>query len=314
MRKISNITILALILGIFVISCGKRDQSENTANNSAPSAESTNTLKKTATSKDNVDETISLQEKLTSKAAKISDLDSIRKFIRKADLEFKVAHVFNATQEIENITTDNGGFIINSTLSNDISNTQTKKVSSDSSVVITEFTVKSNITAKIPKAKLDTFLRSLAPMVVFINKREVTATDIHINMLESELTRLRNQTFADDTEPAKGIVSRRVALEAQGAADAAMIDKLMMLDNVEFSTVNINIYQNKEVRYEMVANENYEKYEPNFGTKLWTSVKTGFYVIEQLFLFAVNLWGVILFGFIVYFASTRIYRRFKKIK
>ncbi len=321
MKKIIRITLLSLFIGAILISCSQKSENSSreekkSAIKSEMNAESTEINKspnKPMLSKEEASNA-TMEQVMTTSAAKVTGIDSLRKFIRKAELEFKVDNVLNSTHKIEDLTINFGGFVTNSSLINEINNTQTKKVSSDSSLVIVEYTVKCNITSRIPKAKLDSFLRSLAPMIQFINKRIVTAEDIQLSILESDLARLRNQNFADETQATsnKGLSSRRAALEAQADADAARIDKLRMLDKVEYSTVDIVIYQNKEVKYEMIACENYDKYEPTFGARMWTSIKKGFYIIQELLFFAMNFWGVILFGFIVYFASTRAYKRFKK--
>jgi hypothetical protein len=251
---------------------------------------------------------------MSSGAAVVNHYDTLRKFIRTADLNFKVKNVYNATHKIEDLTKSFGGFVTESALNNDIRSANTKEISNDSSVVISEYTITSNLTLRVPQNNLDTFLRSLTPLVEFINKRIVTANDIHIDILKTQLEQLRNQNFADETSQikTKSTNTRLAALRAQADADAAKIDRLIMLDQIEFSTVNISIYQDSQIRYDMIANRDTKRFEPSFGYRLMESLKIGFVIIEELFLFAIKLWGLVVFGFGIFFLVMFIYRKTKK--
>lgn len=253
---------------------------------------------------------------MSSSAAVVAKIDSLRKFIRTADLNFKVKNAYQSTHRIEDLTKGFGGFVEESSLNNEVVSTETKAISNDSSVMITEYQIKSNMVVRIPQNNLDTFLRSLTPMVEFINKRVVTAKDIHIELLSTQLDQLRNQQFVEETNESKtNSTNARVAtLQAQANADAAKIDRLMMLDKIQFSAVTIEIYQSSQIRYDMVENPDTKRFEPSFGTRLLNSLKTGFIVIEELFLFAVKLWGVVVFGFGIYFLVMFIYRKVKSRK
>lgn len=316
-NRILSIALL-LTIGLIVISCSQSSENRSSVNKSKESSviKSENALQKA----DEISLNASApnepmqEENMTSSAAVVSKIDTIRKFIRTAELNFKVKDVYKATHKIEDLTKDFGGFVTESNLNNDIINTSTKSVSADSSVLITEYVLKTKLELRVPQNQLDSFLRSLTPLVEFINKRVVSANDIHIDLLKSQLEQLRNQSFVEETNniKTKGISTRLATLQAQASSDAAKIDKLMILDKVEFSTVSIEIYQQSEVRYEMIANNYSNRYDPGFGTRVWSSVKTGFIVIQELFLFAIKFWGIILLGFCIYFFAMFIHKKFKR--
>lgn len=309
-RLIWNIAIV-ITIGLVTFSCG---QSREERGKQSASSKGERSKSEMTTMTDSVSSSAIQSEDLSSSAAKVSNLDTLRKFIRTADLNFKVKNVYSATHKIEDLTKSFGGFVTESTLNNEIRHTNTKEISNDSSVVMTDYTITSNLTLRVPQNNLDTFLRSLTPLVEFINKRIVTATDIHIDLLKSQLDQLRNQNFADETtsEKTKSTNARLAALRAQADADAAKIDRLIMLDKVEYSTVNIAIYQPSQIRYDMIANLDTKRFEASFGYRLTESLQIGFVIIEELFLFAVKLWGLFVFGLGVFFLATFIYRKTRK--
>lgn len=58
----------------------------------------------------------------TSSAAVEKNKDSTRKFIRTAEMKFKVKSVINSTYDIENICNDQGGFVTYTNLASTIEN------------------------------------------------------------------------------------------------------------------------------------------------------------------------------------------------
>jgi len=314
MKRLFWNIVLVITVGLFVISCGqsKEEKGKNPFLSKTEKADKKMDVLAEQTAA--ADSTSIQSSDMSSGAAVVNHYDTLRKFIRTADLNFKVKNVYNATHKIEDLTKSFGGFVTESALSNDIRSANTKEISNDSSVVISEYSITSNLTLRVPQNNLDTFLRSLTPLVEFINKRIVTANDIHIDILKTQLEQLRNQNFADETSQIKikSTNTRLAALRAQADADAAKIDRLIMLDQIEFSTVNISIYQDSQIRYDMIANRDTKRFEPSFGYRLMESLKIGFVIIEELFLFAIKLWGLVVFGFGVYFLAMFIYRKTKK--
>lgn len=307
---------IKLILVVFIIilasSCGKSIQTKDTNN-----SEKSSSLKSEVANEESVvasDSSVSTADIISSKAAKLSKIDSVRKFIRTAEIEFQVSNVFQSTQEIEQLATNMGGFVTNSNLQNEIINSKTKEISDDSSIIIKEYIVKSSLTIRIPREKMDSFLISLSPMVLFIHKRNVTSEDVHLSHLSMELEQLRNQNFANETQQinSKGLENRQASLEAQAKADEAKINQMVMMDKVMYSTINISIYEHSKVKYEKFENLNEDQFEPSFGTRFIHSLKIGLIVLEEIFLLAIKLWGIIAMGLMIYFLAMFIYRKTKK--
>lgn len=307
---------IKLVLVIFIIilasSCGKSIQTKDAKNSEKPSASKSEVANEESLIAS--DSSVSTSDIISSKAAKLSKIDSVRKFIRTAEIDFQVESVFQSTQKIEQLATNMGGFVTNSNLQNEIIQTETKELSADSSVIIKEYIVKSSLTIRIPREKMDSFLIRLSPMVVFINKRNVTSEDVYLSHLSLELEQIRNQNFADETQQinSKGLANRQASLEAQAKADEAKINQMVMMDKVMYSTINISIYENSKIKYEKFQNINENQFKPSFVSRFVHSLEIGLIVIEEIFLLAIKLWGIIAMGFMIYFLALFIYRKTKK--
>jgi hypothetical protein len=84
--------------------------------------------------------------------------------------------------------------------------------------------------------------------------------------------------------------------------DASKIQNLSLQDQVNFSTLTLNIYQDESIKQEMVANEkSINAYRPNIGLQIWDSIKTGWFMLEHIISFIVVLWPFALLGFLGFF-------------
>ena len=71
----------------------------------------------------------------------------------------------------------------------------------------------------------------------------------------------------------------------------------------------MQIYQREAVKQEMVANEkSINAYRPNIGLQIWDSLKTGWFMLEGIIAFVVQLWGIALIACLGYFG----YKKYSK--
>ena len=96
--------------------------------------------------KPSLGDSVSIEKNFVTGAAAVGRFDSIKKFIRTAELRFQVENVVKNTLEIEKIATNNGGFIAESNLENELGFQKTVPISRDSAIETTEIGLKSNIT------------------------------------------------------------------------------------------------------------------------------------------------------------------------
>lgn len=98
-------------------------------------------------------------------------------------------------------------------------------------------------------------------------------------------------------------------LEHQNQADDYLIEQQNIEDQVNFSTINLHIYQASENRKKIIENpESIEAYRPNLFLRLFDSVKDGWIALEELLVFLFKFWVLFVGGFLGYFLVKR-YRK-----
>ena len=252
---------------------------------------------------------------ISSSAAVENSKDTTRKFIRTADLKFKVKSVIKSTYDIENITGSHGGFVTYTNLASNIDNVTNIAVSADSSLETTYYTVTNSITLRVPNIQLDTTLKEIAHNIDYLDYRIIKADDVALQILSNSLTQKRSAkneerlTNAIDNRGKKlneTTLAEEILLSKQEQADQAKISNLSLSDQVKFSTVNLLIYQRQTIKRELISNdENMEAYEPGFGSKILDSIKFGWDMLEGGIIFLTKLWALFLFAGFVYFMYKR---------
>ena len=253
-----------------------------------------------------------------SSSAAVVDKNSNRKFVRTADVKFKVKNVTKSTYAIEDATTKFGGFVTYTHLQSNIHSEDRTKVSQDSTLVTTKYKVDNNITIRVPNTKMDTVIKTIAKQIHFLDYRIIKADDVSLQMLSNELAQKRSNSSEKRLENAidsKGkklnqVVKAEETLDAKKEQnDASKLQNLSLQDQVNFSTLTLNIYQDESIKQEMVANEkSINAYRPNIGLQIWDSIKTGWFMLEHIISFVVVLWPFALIGFLGFFG----YKKFLK--
>lgn len=296
MNKNTKIVLTLLALGI-VLSCKESASTENAAY---------------------TEEAITEDMSIVPSSAAVENKNSNRKFVRTADVKFKVKNVAKSTYAIEDATTKFGGFVTYTNLQSNIHSENRTKVSQDSTLVTTKYKVDNNITIRIPNTKMDTVIKTIAKQIHFLDFRIIKADDVSLQMLSNELAQKRSNSSEkrlENTIDSKGkklnqIVKAEETLDAKKEQnDASKLQNLSLQDQVNFSTLTLNIYQDESIKQEMVANEkSINAYRPNIGLQIWDSIKTGWFMLENIISFLVVLWPFILIGIFGFLG----YKRFLK--
>ncbi len=249
----------------------------------------------------------------TSDAAVVNIADTVHKFIRTADLKFKVKDVAAATYKIEDAVRQHGGFIIYTNMAGNIANTTVNAISEDSSLVSTHYTVTNSITLRVPDIKLDTTLKDIAANVDFLDIRVIKAEDVSLQILANKIATSQGVNHA--TRIAKDIDNKgkklndiinaeESLLDNQKTTTTSTISNLVLADQIKYSTVTLSLYQLPVLRNEIVANDkNIQPYKQPFGTRVLASLHTGWEMVESLVIFIANLWALILLfiiGYVLY--------------
>ena len=155
--KTNTKTILALLALGLIISCKNGNYEENATEESAPSSVVADSA------------SVNSEKDVISSSAAVENKNSNRKFIRTADLKFKVKNVAKSTYAIEDATTKFGGFVTYTNIQSNIFDEEKTKVSQDSTLITTKYKVENNITIRVPNTKLDTVIKTIAKQIHFLD-------------------------------------------------------------------------------------------------------------------------------------------------
>jgi hypothetical protein len=258
---------------------------------------------------------------ISSSAAVENGKDSTRRFIRTAELKFKVKSVIKSTYDIEDITNRQGGFVTYTNLTSDINNVTTIAVSADSTLETTYYTVTNSIKIRVPNTKLDTILKEISRNIDYLDYRIIKAEDVALQILSNNLIQKRsakNQERLANAIDKKGkklnetTNAEELLLDKQEQSDNAKISNLSLTDQIKFSTINIFIYQRQTFKRELILNDkNVDAYDPSFGSKVLESLKFGWDILETFLVFLTRLWGLFLFAILVYIIYKKYGHRLK---
>lgn len=294
--KISN-TIAIVTISVFILSCNRSTEEKAMDIPSADRVEKSPAFNELTTSK--------LEESYAG-----NGIEGKRKFIRTADLKFKVKNVTESTNTIEDITKRFGGFVTSTELRSEIDKVTNTAVSEDSSLETTYFSVLSSISLRVPDVKLDSVLKEISGQVEYLDHRTIRADDVSLQMLANDLTRIRSskdlETESDISYYDKPKVKDKIALRqylngSRANIDEARLANLFLKDRVSFSTIILSIYQKQALNRELISNnKNIKEYEPGFGSKLVESFNFGWEIIKSFLLAIMKIWGLLVLAIIIF--------------
>ncbi|MBX7094031.1 MAG: DUF4349 domain-containing protein [Flavobacteriales bacterium] len=247
--------------------------------------------------------------------------DSLRKFIRTADIRFRVKDVIRSSYRIEEVTEHLNGYVQHSDLHSTIQKTEVIRISNDSILERTHYVTENVVTLRVPARKTDSLLKAIASEVEHLDYRVLDAEDIRYELLEKDLLRKRNEKFKtrmssnieDNGKKLNDVTNAEESiLRAEEESDAAFVDRLRRLDLVEYATITLTIYQRENFKDVVLANEkNLTAYEPSFWSKMGDSLKTGWYALEELLVELTKGWFFILLIIVLYYFLRKKFRKNK---
>lgn len=304
--KTNTKTVLALLMLGVIISC-KNGHEENESVGEPVSIESADT------------KAVAEESDAISSSAAVEPKNNNRKVVRTADIRFKVKNVAKSTTRIEDAVSKFGGFVTNTTLESHISDVDKTQISQDSTLETTKYTVDNTITIRVPNTQLDTVIKIIARENNFLHHRRISANDVTLQMLSNKMAQKRSNSTEKRIEKAideKGRKLNQVIDAEENLAtkkeqnDAHLLQNLSLEDQVNFSTLTLDIYQSETIKHEMIASEkNINAYRPNIGWQIWDSLKTGWFILEKIISFIMVLWPFAFIGFLSWLGYKRLIKK-----
>jgi len=229
-----------------------------------------------------------------------------RKMAKKADVRSRVKDVLAATTQLERVTKEVGGIVMNSKLENREEGIYTQAFTNDSLKEIQTYVPTSTLTLKVPVQYLDTFMNVLVAQSEFINSRNLSLEDLTLQYVGNKLKQ--------DASKANNLAPKNVDnvdyIDAKTEQNInRKLENLSINDQVRYATLIVDLYQPKKVTITLIPNiDNMVK--PHFGDQLKGAMQNGWWLIKQLLIGLANLWVFILIGGVVLL----IVRRYKTVK
>jgi hypothetical protein len=255
---------------------------------------------------------------ISSSAAVENPNDTTRKMVRTANIKFKVKDVIRATYNIENIVIKHNGFVENTNLASQINDIKETCIKEDSTLVTVYYSVVNTLILRVPNTELDTTLKEIARLVEFMDYRIISAKDVSLDLLAKRLEQIRLARYEGRMINAIDGKGKRLSdvsdaennlLRKQEQADEARLANLQILDKIKFSTITLYLYQNQDIRYEVIANEKkIAFYSTPFGTRFVNALKFGWTIVVEIVLFLINSWSIILMA-VLLFLGVKYFRK-----
>ncbi|MDQ3108867.1 MAG: DUF4349 domain-containing protein [Bacteroidota bacterium] len=351
MKNFRNVLPAIVLAGIFIYSCSTGDRGyyneaketrmmDSTASVNSPYEEQENekSLGFKSANKPASDQLLSLSATsqtetkspeyqnfvylMNSTAARPTRLDSTHRFIRKAEMHFRVKNVAFTSYQVEDLAARFDGYVADTKLSSQLQSSTEKPVSADSSLQTMRFVVTNIIVLRVPVENLDTTLKSLVKYIDYLDYRNINTNDITLEMLANRLESARiakfNQRLAFSIDNKSGKLpdvqgAEESMLNQQANSDNALIENLRKDDQVKYSTITLSIYQPQTIRQELVAREkNIDEYEPGLGSKLAASLSGGWRGLQTVIIGIVMLWPLWLIGGVVWIVIRRLVKKSKQ--
>lgn len=231
-------------------------------------------------------------------------------FAKTADIKFKVKNVLDASDCIEDLAKGCGGYISLSNLSSQINYKSSVRFKEDSLAEITHYITANTLTLRVPNNALDSVVRAISKLSVFIDSRKLKADDIKLSLYANSLSEKRYNNYQkkleNKIEKSKGDLKQELKgeeeiLAKQTLADNTTLNSYLMADKVNYSTLTLELYQDEQISIEKTAVEiTPEPFIPSFGSQLKSAFLTGLGILENIILLITKSWTLILLFFVAY--------------
>ena len=318
-------TVAPLLLLLLLASCSKQEESsanlattESAAD--APAADMAGLSKQMAASEAAAPpqsvspQATPLQPEALTSGALTPPSTGERRFVITSSLEFRVKHVLEAALKLEDLAAKHGGFVVDNTIHAETGRIE-RSVRSDGSVlVLSEYTTRGRLTLRVPSANTQAFIREAAPLVEFLDSRQFSAQDVHLELLANRSAAAQDKL--DDLADDPGRIDQRARVidkgtEARANRDQAEINRLLLEDRIGFSTIDLAIYQNPEINRNVVSDFDSVRRDsrPDFLPSLSASLKSGWIGLVGFLINLASMWPLML---IVVALIGWLYRRNRK--
>ena len=226
-----------------------------------------------------------------------------KKFIKTAETKFLVGNVRKASDKIEDLAAKYSGYLTYSHLQNKENDQSRMELNRDSVLISKQIIVENQIELRIPNESLDSLVRELNKLILFLDYRIVQMDEITFNLLANQKAseRLKNYDIRQkkhiDTKASKlkeTTNAEENVLNRQNQADQLEVENLALADQVKYCRLTIFIYQKPIWYKEIQVLPNAESSRPNFFSRILNALIDGWIIFEYILVFLFRIWWLIL--------------------
>ncbi len=253
-------------------------------------------------------------------------LNSVRlskKFIKTADLRFKVNNVEKTTQTIERLALRLGGYIQQSQIKSNYVSSRNIEKSSDTIMEVLEYYVDNNMIIRVPSIYFDSVLAEIGKEHIYLDRREVKTEDVSTIFLRNKLKEEKRTEYEKRIQRAVDKAPRKlddIVMAEKAASDLAdiaidkKIDNYKLQDRIDFSAISINFYQSNNIHKELIENTRLSEYQPSFWQRAWKALQVGWKVVLEIIVGLLYLWPLYLIAIGVFYLVKYIRERMRMKK
>lgn len=228
-----------------------------------------------------------------------------KQFVKTAEVDMEVKDVYGATISIEKHLISLGGFVTQSRMEAQTLSENTYNISDESSMLIRKFQNQNKMQVRVPTEKSGEFLDFINDKKVFLNSRIISAEDVTANIKLSKLEAERQAKTGTNISQLK-VGKDKVKLddENMSQANSQKYSDEILADQLKYSTVDIYIKEpsTSVAKIPIVNTKNIDnEYKYNFFFDVKNAFVEGFYLIQQIFVFLISIWPIVLLGGLVFY-------------
>ncbi|OSZ78776.1 hypothetical protein CAP35_11160 [Chitinophagaceae bacterium IBVUCB1] len=236
-----------------------------------------------------------------------------RKIVHTADVRCRVPDVYKAVDTLERMVNALDGMIAESVMENQINASQTIRYKADSQKTVQTYTTTAHLTLRVPTYYIDTMMRQVPMLASFIDSRTMQRTDVTLqylsNAMKNEAAGVAPPAIADKKH---GGIKKN---PQQSAINPKKIDtvidrriaNLQMLDDVNYATLRIDLYQPEKIDVLITADTRQATVIP-FASRIGMALTDGWQFFKLLLIGFVSIWPLWLMLIMVWVG----YRAYKK--
>jgi hypothetical protein len=233
------------------------------------------------------------------------------KLVRTASVNFKVKDVEQSTRAVWGLAHKYGGMIYYQNFQSVEGGRKERSISTDSLLVVTTATPQAEITVRIPSENLEAFLFGVADLGYYTANSQLKIDDKSLSYLENELKQKnRSAVLSHLDNKIDSTLLKTIEVNDQGI-EQLITNKAIDAD-ANYSTVNLNLFQNALVRKETIANYVTGDYQLPFSHRLSNAMNEGWQFFLGFIIALVHLWIFILLA-LAAFISYRFWQQKKNL-